>query len=315
MTRFLRALRPLLAAAPIVVALACDSTYGDDGPTGNTGTIQVSASPTTLSIPQGGTGTTTVTLTRGGGFTGVVTVSASGLPTGATATVDPAQLSGSNLTATVTVTIASTVPIGNYAVTITAAGSGVQQKTASVQLTVTVAPSFALSAASSGGAIAAGGSRAVAITIGRTNFDGPVSLALLNPPAGITGTFDPTPATNTSTLTLTIAASVTAANHTLTIQGTAPGLSARSAQVTITVVPAPSSGNNVAYYICNVDDLPAFFAYQDGSGAWQSVTGVSSGGITTFSFNITQGRGGALNVYQYPAAAVARVSVARVPGG
>ena len=310
MTRFSHALRPLVAAASIVFAVGCNSTYGDDGPTGNTGSILVTANPSTLSLPQGGSGTITATLARGGGYTGVVTVAVSGLPTGATATIDPAELSGISLSATVTVTIASTVTIGTYAVTVIATGNGVQTRTASFQLAVTVPPSFALSAEPVAGAIAAGGSRAVAITIGRTNFDGPVTLALLNPPAGITGTFDPTPATNTSTLTLTIAASVAAASHTLTIQGTAPGLPARTAQLTITVVPAPPSGKNVTYYFCTVDDLPAFFAYQDGAGAWQSATGVSSGGTTTFSFNITQGRGGVLSVYQYSAAAVARV-----PGG
>ena len=198
--------------------------------------------------------------------------------------------------------IASTVAIGTYAGTITATGSGVQQATASVPADGNRCTKLC----AHGGDIGLprsprDGSGVVTINIGRTNFDGPVSLALLNPPTGITGTFDPTPATNTSTLTLTIAASVAPASHTVTIQGTAPGLSARSAQVTVTVVPAPASGNNVAYYFCNVDDLPAFFAYQDGSGAWQSVTGVSSGGITTFSFNITQGRGGVLSVYQYSA--------------
>ncbi|HWP69821.1 MAG TPA: hypothetical protein VNM36_01920 [Gemmatimonadaceae bacterium] len=307
MTRFSHALRPLVAAASIVFAVGCNSTYGDDGPTGNTGSIQVTANPSSLSLPQGGSGTITATLARGGGYTGVVTVAVSGLPTGATATVDPAQLSGISLSATITVTIASTVTIGTYAVTVIATGNGVQTRTASFQLAVTVPPSFALSAAPVAGAIAAGGSRAVAITIGRTNFDGPVTLALLNPPAGITGTFDPTPATNTSTLTLTIAASVAPANYALTIQGTAPGLTARTSQLTITVVPAPPSGKNVTYYFCTVDDVPTFFAYQDGAGAWQSATGVSSGGTTTFSFNITQGRGGVLSVYQYSAAAVARV--------
>jgi len=162
MTRFSHALRPLVAAASIVFAVACNSTYGDDGPTGNTGSIQVTANPSTLSLPQGGSGTITATLARGGGYTGVVTVAVSGLPTGATATVDPAQLSGISLSATVTVTIASTVTIGTYPVTVIAMGSGVQTRTASFQLAVTVPPSFALSAAPVAGAIAAGGSRAVA---------------------------------------------------------------------------------------------------------------------------------------------------------
>jgi hypothetical protein len=309
MTWFSRAPRPLLAAASIMLALACDSTYDDDGPTGNTGTIQVSASPATLSVPQGGTGTTTVTLTRGGGFTGVVTVSASGLPAGATATVDPAQLSGSNLTATVTMTIASTVPIGTYTVTVTAAGSGVQQATASYQLTVTAPPAFAMVVSPTTLTIPAGGTGSGNVQINRTNSSAAIALVLLTPPAGITATFDPTPApANTSAMTVSVAANVAPGNYPITIQGTSAGISPRSALVTITVVPAPPSGNNVTYYFCHVDDVPAFFAYQDGAGAWQPVAGTGSGGTTTYSFNITQGRGGILSVYEYPLSNVARVA-------
>jgi hypothetical protein len=47
-----------------------------------------------------------------------------------------------------------------------------------------------------------------------------------------------------------------------------------------------------------------FFAYQDGAGPWQVVTGVASGGATRYAFTLTQGRGGVLSVYLASGAAV-----------
>src|SRR6185369_7059436 len=53
----------------------------------------VAASPSTLSIAQGSSGTATITSTLSGGFNSAVTLSASGLPSGATASFNPASFS------------------------------------------------------------------------------------------------------------------------------------------------------------------------------------------------------------------------------
>jgi hypothetical protein len=149
--------------------------------------------------------------------------------------------------------------------------------------------------------IVGGSSNGATVSIDRRDFAGEVAFALLNSPAGITGAFTPTPATtDESELVVSVAANVAAGSYPLTIQGTATGPGVKITTLTVTV-PAPPTGGNVEYLFCSTSDVPAFFAYQDGSGPWQAVTGVASGGATRFGFNLTQGRGGVLSVYRFPA--------------
>jgi hypothetical protein len=127
------AVRTTLLGAAAVTGAAC----GEDDSTGETGSIQVAVTPSTLSIPQGGSGSVTVQLTRVGGFTGSVTLSVSGLPTGVTTTITPPELTGSIGSATITVGVAQTVAAGNHTASVTATAPGVGQATATYQLTVT----------------------------------------------------------------------------------------------------------------------------------------------------------------------------------
>ena len=153
--------------------------------------------------------------------------------------------------------------------------------------------------------IVAGSSNIATVSIDRTDFTGEVAFALLNPPAGITGAFTPTPATtDESDLVVSVAANVAPGSYPLTIQGTATGPGIKTTTLTVTI-PAPPTGGNVEYLFCAVADLPDFFAYQDGTGPWQVVTGVAAGGATRYAFTLTQGRGGVLSVYRYSASAVA----------
>jgi len=291
------------AALATVLALACVGC-ADDGPIGNTGSIQVAVDPAVLSVPLGGSGSVTATLTRGGGFSGPVTLAIAGLPAGATTTITPAQLLGTTASATVDVTVGSAVTLGAYTATIMATAQGVGQATTTYQLTVTAAPEYALTVDPTSLTIVGGSSNIVTVSIDRTDFTGEVALALLNPPAGITGAFTPTPTTtNESELVVSVAANVAAGSYPLTIQGTALGPGTRTTTLTVTV-PAPPTGGNVEYLFCAAGDVPAFFAYQDGTGPWQAVTGVASGGTTRYAFTLTQGRGGVLSVYAASAAAV-----------
>ena len=305
----------LAAAATTIFALACGN-YGDDGPTGTNGSIQIAVTPASASVPAGASTFVTVALTRVGGFAGTVAITISGLPAGVSATMDPATLSGANASARIDLTAAANAAAAAATtVTVNASATGVTTATASFQLAVNIPSEFALVVSPTTLTIPAGGTGNATLQINRTNSRAAIARALLSPPAGFTATFDPTPSpTSTSAIAISVAASVAPGSYPITIQGTAAGHPSRSALVTITVVPAPPSGKNVTYYFCNADDIPAFLAYQDGTGAWQSVTGVPSGGITTFSFNITQGRGGVLGVYQYSLATVARVP-GRTRGG
>jgi trimeric autotransporter adhesin len=232
--------RGSVAVVAAALVLGCNGGDGD-GPSGNTGTIQVAVNPASLSVEQGSSGTVAVTLTRGGGFSAEVAVAVSGLPSGVVVTVTPERLTGATTQAQVVVAVAATVAPGTYTATVTASAAGVGSATATYQLTVTAAPNYTLTMAPAALTVSAGTSGQATVNIDRTNFaTGPVTLTLLSPPAGITGTFVANPATtNTSTLTVAVAANVVPGTYNLTVQGTGtPGARTTPLALTVTAQPA-----------------------------------------------------------------------------
>lgn len=95
----------------------------------------IAASPASLSIAQGASGASTVTISPQNGFSGSVALSASGLPSGVTASFSPASTTGSS---TLTLSASSTAATGNATVTITGT-SGSLTRTTALNLTVTAA--------------------------------------------------------------------------------------------------------------------------------------------------------------------------------
>lgn len=232
----------VVSALAVLAAVGC----GDDDGSGPVGSISISASPTALTVPQGASGTVAVTLTRGGGFSAPVNVTVEGLPSGVTYTVTPTQLTGTTTSATVTVNVASTVAAGTYPATLRATATGVGAATATYTLTVTAAPNYALTATPAAVSVAPGASTTTTIGIQRTSFTGAVALTLDNPPAGITGTFNPASATaNQSTLTINVASSVAPGTFNLTVKGSATGPGDKTTTVAVTVT-APSGGFTIS---------------------------------------------------------------------
>jgi hypothetical protein len=92
----------------------------------------LSASPGTVSAYPGASATSTITETPSGGFTGSVALSASGLPTGVTASFSPSSTTG---TSTLTLNVGSAVATGTYAITVKGT-SGTLSHTTTVNLTV-----------------------------------------------------------------------------------------------------------------------------------------------------------------------------------
>ncbi len=103
--------------------------------------FSVSASPSSLSIVQGGNGTSTITVASVNGFNSAVSLSASGLPSGVTASFAPPAVTppanGSG-TSTLTLTASGTATVGTSTVTVTGT-SGATTRTASISLSVTAA--------------------------------------------------------------------------------------------------------------------------------------------------------------------------------
>lgn len=221
----------------LAATLACDG--GDDGPSGPTPSIQLTASPASLTLQQGASGTVTLTLARTN-ISSPVSVAVSGLPTGVSASVTPASLTGATTTATVTVDVASSVAPGNYTATVAASATGVGSAGATFGLTVTAAPNVVLTLTPPTLTIQAGRSGNTSVTVTRTNFTGTLTLSLDTPPAGITGSFNPvTVAADNSALTVNVGLGVAPANYTLTIRATATGLGERTVTLPLTVTAPP----------------------------------------------------------------------------
>jgi subtilisin-like proprotein convertase family protein/Zn-dependent M28 family amino/carboxypeptidase len=96
--------------------------------------FSVAVSPTSGSVVAGSSATATVQTQTVSGDAQTVQLSASGLPSGATATFSPASVS-TGASSTLTISTTASTPAGTYPVTITAAGS--VSRTATYTLTVT----------------------------------------------------------------------------------------------------------------------------------------------------------------------------------
>jgi len=96
----------------------------------------LSASPTSLTITQGGNATSAISVTPQNGFSGSVSLSASGLPSGVTASFGP---NPTTTTSTLTLTAGSAATTGTVTVTITGT-SGTLTNTTTITLTVTPPP-------------------------------------------------------------------------------------------------------------------------------------------------------------------------------
>ena len=120
---------------PFTITGASGSLQQSASVTLNVGAFTFSAAPSSQSVTAGSGTSYTATIGSTGGFNGTVTLSASGLPTGATATFNPTAVSGAG-TSTMTVSTSSSTAAGSYPVTITGASGSLQQ---SAQVTLTVA--------------------------------------------------------------------------------------------------------------------------------------------------------------------------------
>jgi len=102
---------------------------------GTNSDFSVGVTPSSDAVTQGGSTPYTAMVTGVNGFTGSVALSVTGLPAGASASFNPASVSGSG-TSTMTVTTASTTPTGSYTLTISGKNGSVT-RTATAALIVT----------------------------------------------------------------------------------------------------------------------------------------------------------------------------------
>ena len=99
--------------------------------------FSMSASPTFLSIPQGGSASTTITTAILASYANSVSLAVSGLPAGASAVFSPTVIASPGAgSSTMMVTTGSGTPTGTYSLTITGTGGGTTHS-ATVSLVVT----------------------------------------------------------------------------------------------------------------------------------------------------------------------------------
>jgi regulation of enolase protein 1 (concanavalin A-like superfamily) len=199
------------------------------------GSFTLSTSPSTLTIVQGANGTSTISIHPLGGFNGSVSLSASGLPTGVSASFNPASTTG---TSTLTLTATGTATTGTATVTITGSSGNLSSST-TLSLTVNPPPNFTLSASPNSLTVTQGASGASTITVNPlSGFNGSVSFSASGLPSGVTPSFSPTSTTNTSTLTLTASSTATTGSVTVTVTGTSGSLTKTTTiSLTIRVLP------------------------------------------------------------------------------
>lgn len=179
--------------------------------------------PQSMTVGTGSTATAPVTITPQDGFAGSVTLSATGLPSGVTATFLPNPMTGVTA-ATVTLSANSSAKPGQYSVMLTGTAAS-QTATASFPLTV-AAPGFQLTSAGTV-MLGQGKSATTTITMTPTNgFTGSVQLAVSGLPPGVTASLLPDLTTGMSTLTLTASSAVVAGSSNITLTGTSGTLKA-----------------------------------------------------------------------------------------
>jgi hypothetical protein len=188
--------------------------------------FSLSASPSSLTVKQGTSGSSTITVTPSGGFTGSVTLSNSALPSGVTATYGTNPTTG---TSVVTFTASSTATVGTTTVTITGT-SGTLTHTTTVTLTISSATQqdFTISVSPASLNVTRGTTGRYTVTIGAVNgFTGAVSLSVSGLGSRVTASFSPTSVTGsgTSTLSVVVNRRATVGTRTLTITGTSGTLS------------------------------------------------------------------------------------------
>jgi hypothetical protein len=276
----------------VLAAFLLVGSCGDDD-SGTNPAIGVSASPGSINVEVGGSGTATATISRTGGYSQAVSLTSSGAPAGMTIGFNPQSVSAATQASTIEVTVANSVAPGMYTITITASGLNVSDATDEFTVVVITAAAggFTLSPASASLAATAGGaSVGTAITVTRTApFTGAVGLTVTGMPTGMTATLDPTSVTGTtSTLTVQAGSGTATGTYPLTVRGSASGVADRTTVVNVTVT--GSGGTFTATVTFCASDAPVWAARQDGTGNWERVSPLA--GTTTYQFSFTQGRGG-----------------------
>ncbi|WP_187143402.1 FG-GAP-like repeat-containing protein [Terriglobus albidus] len=194
----------------------------------------------------GTTQTGTVTVNPQYGFSGNVTLSATGLPSGVTASFSPNPTTGSSI---MTLTLSNSATPGYSQITVSGV-SGSVTAVGSTSLTVNQ-QSFTVSSAPGVLNLSPGTTAKSSVMVKPLNgFSGSVNFTATGLPSGVTASFSPNPTTGSAIVTFTADNSATVGSGTVTITGTSNGGSASTA-LTVNVVAASTATSTSLSAISN----------------------------------------------------------------
>ncbi|HND18744.1 MAG TPA: hypothetical protein PLB18_05185, partial [Acidobacteriota bacterium] len=223
------------ATGATVIATQVQLIIGNGGG-GTGGTVTLSASPGSQTIPQGEDAGYTIFISRSD-FSGTVTLGVSGVPDGVTAEFSPESTTGNSSVLTVLVD-ASAQP-GTYILTIEGAASEITIDPIQVELVIpgeSNVRQVILSASPASQTINVGGSTTYTVFLTRTNVTGEVNLFVDNVPDGVEAEFtNDSPTGNTTQLQISVENSAEPGTYVLIIGGEATGAEVVHTQVTLVV--------------------------------------------------------------------------------
>jgi hypothetical protein len=243
----------------------CGSTTASD--------FSIAASPASLSVAQGGSGTSTVSTAVTSGSAQTVALSATGQPAVTTVSFSPASVTAGG-SSTMTMTVGAGTAPGTYPITVTGTGTSATHTT-TVTLTVTAAAAsdFSISASPSSLTVAQGANGTSTISTAVTSGSAQsVALSASGQPVGTTVSFSPASVTagGSSTMTVTVGSGTAPGSYTITVTGT--GTSAtHSTTVSLTVTAAAASDFSISASPSSLS------VAQGGSGSSTISTAVTSG--------------------------------------
>jgi hypothetical protein len=300
---------------------SCSATTTND--------FSMSATPSSLSLAPGASGSSTIGTAVTSGSAQSVSLSVSGLPSGATASFNPTSVTAGG-SSTMTITAGATTSAGTYTVTVTGTGSSATHTTTiSLTVTGTTTNDFSMSASPSSVTIAQGSSSTSTINTAVTSGSAQsVNLSVTGLPSGATATFSPNPVnsgsastmtisvgstTVTGTYTATVTGAGTNATHTITISLTVTASNAdfsisasptnarvpQSGSTSYTVTVSPTNGFNSSVAL-SVGGLPgnttsSFNPTSIASGSGTSTLTITTSGAPKGNYTLTiTGAGGGL---------------------
>jgi fibronectin type 3 domain-containing protein len=185
--------------------------------------FSITANPNSATVTAGNAVTSTIVTAVTSGSPQTLTLSATGLPSGASASFAPATINAGQ-SSTMTITTGGSTPAGSSTVQVTATAGAAAHST-TVALTVTAAQSndFAMSVSPASLTIAAGqaGTATVTTAVASGSAEA-ITLSCAGQPSGVSVTLAPTSVTAgaSSTMTVSVGSGVTPGTYPLTVTGT-----------------------------------------------------------------------------------------------